>query len=162
MMSRDSTLCFLVRKDPPDEAQVLLGFKKIGFGAGKYTGFGGKVEDGETVAVAAVRELEEETGVTVLEKDLQLMGHLTFLFPAKPDWSQVVYAFVTTRWNGNPVESVEMMPAWFPVNGIPYEGMWQDAAYWLPRILVGERVRARFSFKGDNETIDELEVEAYV
>jgi 8-oxo-dGTP pyrophosphatase MutT (NUDIX family) len=35
---------------------VLLGFKKIGFGAGKFKGFGGKVESGETILQAALCE----------------------------------------------------------------------------------------------------------
>jgi 8-oxo-dGTP pyrophosphatase MutT (NUDIX family) len=40
------TLCFLVRGNKPEE--ILLGLKKVGLR--------GKVEDGETVAMAAVRE----------------------------------------------------------------------------------------------------------
>jgi 8-oxo-dGTP diphosphatase len=35
----------------------LLGLKKIGLGAGKYAGFGGKLEADEALAMAAVREL---------------------------------------------------------------------------------------------------------
>lgn len=34
---------------------ILLGFKKRGFGAGKWNGFGGKVEDNESVDAAALR-----------------------------------------------------------------------------------------------------------
>lgn len=34
---------------------VLLGLKKRGFGAGKWNGFGGKVEDGETMIQCAKR-----------------------------------------------------------------------------------------------------------
>ncbi|MCK4487635.1 MAG: NUDIX domain-containing protein [Desulfobacterales bacterium] len=117
---RDRTLCFLIRENPATE--VLLGFKKVRFGAGKYAGFGGEVEPGETIA-AAIRELEEETGVKVLEENLQRVGHLTFLFPAKPSWSQVVHVFQTTAWDGNAVESEEMMPVWFSVSEIPYEHM---------------------------------------
>jgi len=157
-MSKDSTLCFLIRKSAPGGRQVLLGFKKIGFGAGKYTGFGGKVERGETIATAAIRELEEETGVQVREDDLQPVGRLTFLFPAKPEWSQKVHVFLATIWTGNPMESAEMLPAWFAVNEIPFGQMWQDAAHWLPRILAGERVDARFTFEADNETIGEIEI----
>ena len=37
------------------ENEVLLGFKKRGFGQGKWNGFGGKVEPGETIVNAAVR-----------------------------------------------------------------------------------------------------------
>lgn len=35
--------------------KVLLGMKKRGFGAGKWNGFGGKVEPGESIEEAAKR-----------------------------------------------------------------------------------------------------------
>lgn len=155
----DAALCFLIRGNPPDE--ILLGFKKVGCGHGKYGGFGGKVEQGETVRGAAVRELEEETGVKISDTDLQQVAHLTFLFPAKPAWSQTVYAFLVRRWEGNPVETPEMKPAWFEVNDIPFENMWQDCCHWLPRVLAGARIRASFTFRIDNETIDEMEIGAW-
>jgi 8-oxo-dGTP diphosphatase len=155
---REATLCLLVRGDPP--AEVLLGLKKVGFGAGKYTGFGGKVLADETVYRATVRELEEETGVQVLEENLQPAGRLTFLFPAEPGWSQMVHVFLASVWDGEPMESSEMAPAWFPVNEIPFERTWRDGAHWLPRVLAGERIWARFTFAEDNETIDWMEIEA--
>ncbi|NIV29551.1 MAG: NUDIX domain-containing protein, partial [Anaerolineae bacterium] len=76
------TLCLLVDGSPPQ--RILLGLKKEGFGAGKITGFGGKIEQGETPSVAATRELEEETGIRVAGEDLQAVGQLVFLFPARP------------------------------------------------------------------------------
>ena len=42
---------------------VLLGMKKRGFGVGKWNGFGGKVENGETVFDGAMRELQEECSI---------------------------------------------------------------------------------------------------
>jgi 8-oxo-dGTP diphosphatase len=156
---RDATLCILRRGDPPDE--VLLGLKKAGFGAGKYGGFGGKIEPGETIEAAAVRELEEETGIRISEQDVQKVGRLTFLFPARPDWGQVVHVFLVQAWDGEPVESAEMKPVWFKIDEIPFEDMWQDGTYWLPLVLAGKTVRARFTFKGDNETVDEMEIEEW-
>ena len=38
-----------------DESRILLGLKKRGFGCGRWNGFGGKVEAGETIAEAAKR-----------------------------------------------------------------------------------------------------------
>jgi 8-oxo-dGTP pyrophosphatase MutT (NUDIX family) len=156
---RNATLCFLVQGSPPQE--ILLGFKKVGFGAGKYNGFGGKVERGETVVAAAARELQEEAGIQVLPQELCQVGHLTFLFPAEPSWDQVVHVFLTSKWKGSPTESIEMTPAWFPVGEIPFDQMWQDDPHWLPRVLAGERLRARFTFQEDNESIDELDIEAW-
>ena len=69
---RDMTVCFLIRHTPAH--QVLLGFKKRGFAAGKYAGIGGRVEADETIRAAASRELYEETGILASYSDLQAMG----------------------------------------------------------------------------------------
>ncbi|XP_037783471.1 7,8-dihydro-8-oxoguanine triphosphatase-like [Penaeus monodon] len=42
--------------------KILLGYKKRGFGQGRWNGFGGKVEAGETPEQAAIRETKEEAG----------------------------------------------------------------------------------------------------
>lgn len=44
-------------------SSVLLGLKLRGFGAGKFNGFGGKVEPGERIRDAAMREMKEEAGI---------------------------------------------------------------------------------------------------
>jgi 8-oxo-dGTP diphosphatase len=156
---RDATLCLLVRGDPPEE--ILLGLKKTGFGIGKYNGFGGKVEPGETVERAVVREVEEEIGIQVAEKDLDAVACLTFLFPADPDADKLAHVFLVTRWEGVPVESAEMRPAWFGLADIPFERMWQGDVHWLPRVLAGERLLGRFVFGENNETVVSWEVEVW-
>jgi len=153
----DKTLCFLIRGNPP--RKVLLGLKKTGFGAGKYAGFGGGVESGETIEAAAIRELEEETGIKVSINDIYPIGRLTFLFPFKPNWNQVVHVFLAKAWLGNPEESGEMKPTWCIIDEIPFESMWDDASYWLPLVLKGKRIEASFVYKDDNETVGEAKIE---
>ena len=65
MSKKILTLVFL-----REDGRVLLGMKKRGFGAGKWNGFGGKVETGETITEAAVREVKEECGYIVNIEDL--------------------------------------------------------------------------------------------
>ncbi len=154
---REATLCYLVRGEPVRE--VLLGRKKAGFGAGRYVGVGGKVEPGESVVHAAVRELWEETGVQAGEADLIPVAHLTFLFPYRPSWDHLVHAFLVPHWQGEPTESEEMEPAWFPVETIPFDRMWDDSVYWLPHVLSGRRVRATFVFGEDNEHVVQASLE---
>jgi 8-oxo-dGTP diphosphatase len=156
---RETTLCVLVQGHPPQ--RVLLGLKRRGLGAGKYTGFGGKIESGETAAVAAIREVAEETGIQIQQDNLQAMGQLTFLFPFRPAWSQVVHLFLAGRWQGEPVESEEMEPVWFSLDDIPFDEMWKDGAHWLPRILAGEQIQAQFVFREDNETIGEVTIQGW-
>jgi len=152
----EKTVCYLLRDHPVPE--VLLGYKKVRFGAGKYTGIGGGVEAGESVAAAAVRELAEELSVQVDPGALVPAGRITFVFPAKPEWSQVAHIFVVREWHGRPVESEEVIPAWFAVDAIPYNQMWQDAAHWLPRVLAGKIIQDTYTFSGDNETVAEVEL----
>ena len=153
-MLREATLCFPVRGHPP--AQVLLGLKKTGLGAGKLNGFGGKLEPGETAAEAAARELREESGVQA--HGLQPMAHLTFYFPARPEWDQIVHVFLAHQWEGEPVESREMRPEWFEASAIPFDRMWADDAHWLPLVLQGQMVRAAFTFQADNEAVAAAEI----
>jgi 8-oxo-dGTP diphosphatase len=152
----ETTLCIPIVGDPPQ--QVLLGLKREGFGVGKLTAFGGKVEPGETLAQAAVRELQEETGLRAREQDLWQLGELTFVFPYRPHWSQRVHVFTVTHWQNQPRSSRETTPAWYRVAEIPYGQMWQDAATWLPRILAGKPIRARFTFSDDNDSLAQVEL----
>ena len=156
---RETTLCLLIEGTPPK--RILLGMKKEGFGAGKITGFGGKIEPGETPAMAAIRELEEETGLRVTCEELEPVGQVQFLFPSRPDWSQLVHVFLSRRWLGTPREGREMVPAWYAVVEIPFGQMWRDASYWLPRFLDGERIRGRFVFAEDNETVAEVSISSW-
>jgi len=121
---REATLVFLIKGNPVSD--ILLGYKKAGFAQGKLNGFGGKVEVGETIEHATVRELEEEAGIRVAQHDLTQMAHLTFFFPARPEWDQVVHVFLARRWEGEPAESDEMKPMWHKATEIPFAGMWQD------------------------------------
>lgn len=152
---KEVTLCFpIAEHDPP---AVLLGLKKRGFGKGKYVGFGGKIEAGETVEEATVRELEEETGLWTTVDALLPAGELVFLFPTRPEWDHHVHVFLISRWQGEAREAEEMRPEWFAVDAIPYSQMWDDTAYWLPQVLAGTVVHAVFWYGDDNATVERIE-----
>jgi 8-oxo-dGTP diphosphatase len=136
-----------------NQRQVLLGFKKAGFGAGRWVGLGGHIEDGETAADAAVREVAEESGLIVAASALLHMASLRFIFPARPAWDQTAEVFVTSDCAGEPAESDEVIPRWFPADALPFDGMWDDARYWMPLVLAGHRVRAAITFADDCATV---------
>lgn len=145
------TICLILKGEPP--SHILLGWKKTGLGRGKYTGPGGKVEAGETPETAAIREVAEESGMVIEPGDLQYLGKLTFLFPARPAWDQLAHVFAARRWRGEPVETTEIRPTWFPLAQIPYAEMWDDYRFLLPRALEGQNVTARIIYSADNETV---------
>ncbi len=153
---RNVTLCVLLRDVP--ERQILLGRKKTGFGAGRYNMFGGKCNLGEDLESAALRELGEEVRVTTSRDMLRKVGELTFVFPAVPDWDQVVHVYVVREWVGEPQETEEMAPEWCAVAKIPYEHMWPADCHWLPRVLEGRYVTAKFEYARDQKTILSKEI----
>lgn len=140
------TVTFLLK-----ETHVLLGFKKSGFGKGNYLGIGGKVENDETIMEAAIREIHEE--IHIVPSELVARGTVTFYFP-KESWNQIVHIFVTKSWKGEPKESDEIRPEWFPIHTLPSDKMWDDAKYWIPQILDGKTINQEFLFNEELLVID--------
>jgi 8-oxo-dGTP diphosphatase len=152
-----ATLCFVFRDEP--DPSILLGFKKRGFGQAKYDGFGGKILDSETLTQAVLRELNEESGLSADPSDLIPLGIITFIFPDKPAWSQVVHLFVVHKWHGTPTESDEMRPEWFPLSNLPLHKMWDDAQYWMQHVLLHHPINATFILNDDNETVKDYSIQ---
>ena len=150
---KQTTLCFLRKEDG-----VLLAMKKRGFGIGKWNGVGGKVKEGESIEDAAVREVQEEIGVTISTRDLRAMGTLHFRFENHPDWEQTCNIFIIHRWEGEPSESEEMRPQWYREEAIPFDLMWVDDIHWLPLVLNEKKIKGSFTFSEDTASMLECEV----
>lgn len=125
--------------------------KKRGTGVGKWNGVGGKVGPGETIEMAAIRECQEEIGVT--PKKLEKVGLIDFQIPSQ-DFHNVAHVYFCWDWEGEPTESEEMRPVWYARDSIPYDQMWSDDRLWLPKVLAGEKIAAAFLFD-DNELVVE-------
>lgn len=151
------TLVFLLDRN---EERVLLALKKRGFGEGKWNGVGGKVEDGETVLSAALREAHEEIGVRIAPNEMRAHGVLSFSFAGMPELTQDVHVFCADRWQGEPTETDEMRPVWYRYAEIPYDAMWIDDQHWLPLVLAGKTVRAAFELSPDGREILDMEIDA--
>lgn len=137
-MKKVLTLC-IIHQHP----RVLLGMKKRGFGKGRWNGFGGKVEQGETVEEAARRELREESGVTAGE--LEKLGIIEFEFEGDPTMLEV-HIYRAESILGTPTESEEMRPEWFLEDSIPFADMWPDDIFWFPLFLERKKFIGSFLF----------------
>eukprot|EP00039_Didymoeca_costata_P021286 m.344040 g.344040 ORF g.344040 m.344040 type:complete len:201 (+) comp23767_c0_seq1:118-720(+) len=134
------------------EPRILLGKKKRGFGEGKWNGFGGKVEPGESVIEGAIREMQEECNLTV--EKLSRRGVLTFDMKGDNMFLEV-HVFGAKEYSGNVEETEEMQPKWFNFSDVPYESMWLDDKHWLPIFLEEESTlfRGKFVFEGQEELV---------
>lgn len=153
---KNATLLFLVKRDGKRIADICLAMKKRGFGEGRWNGVGGKLNPDETVEQATIRETKEEISVEVSK--LAKVAELTFTFANKPEWNQIVHVFTADEWTGEPAESEEMRPQWYLVSEIPFDKMWPDDIFWLPKVLEAELVRASFTL-GDGDVILDQKVE---
>ena len=135
-----ATLVFVVKN-----GQMLLIRKKRGLGAGKINAPGGRLEPGETPLEAAIREAQEELCITPL--NLSYSGENLFQFV--DGYSIHVHVFKADDYEGEPTETDEASPIWFPVNAIPYEEMWEDDKLWIPLVLDDTRFYGRYLFDDD-------------
>lgn len=126
-----------------NDKDVLLGMKKRGFGEGLWNGFGGKVEEGETIESAALRELYEESGVVAAT--IEKRGILDFKFQNDGRELQV-HVFGVADFTGDPQETEEMSPRWFLHDEVPFVSMWPSDALWLPLCLKKKLFRGAVTF----------------
>ncbi len=144
-----AVICYIIDRK---KNKVLLIHKKRGLGHGKVNAPGGRIEPGETASEAAVRECQEEVGLTPsgLEKRMELYFQFT------NGYSLYGEAFFTETWEGEPVETEEADPFWCDLDKIPWEEMWADDIHWLPQALKGRKQRGRYIFDDDEMLSQEL------
>jgi 8-oxo-dGTP diphosphatase len=144
----EGTLCFVIQ-----DGQILLIEKKRGLGSGKVNGPGGRLEKGETAEQAAIRETQEEVGIT--PTGVQWAGELRFQF--RDGYSLHCTVYRASGWEGELMETAEAKPFWVRTDQIPYDRMWADDEQWMPRLLSGEKFRGWFEFDGDRMEWSKME-----
>lgn len=132
-----ATLCFI-----REGTRLLLIRKKRGLGAGKVNGPGGRLEPGETILEGAIRETQEEIGVTPL--NLEKKGELHFQF--LDGYSLHCTVFIAWGCEGTLRETDEADPFWVEADAIPLHDMWEDDEHWLPLIIAGKNFLGYFEF----------------
>lgn len=147
---------------PKRPNELLLAMKKRGHGEGHWNGAGGKVEPGETIEQAMIRECSEEIGVTPTAYTKAAENIFYQLYKGEP-CKNIVHIYLCDNWEGEPVESDEMTPKWFSVNDIPYDRMWPDDVHWLPQVLHGAKISGAFYYDDNNKLTSShiLEVEHF-
>lgn len=136
-----ATLLFVI-----DNGKILLIRKKRGFGAGKISGPGGRLEPGETIERCAIRETQEELGIT--PTGVQKAGELLFQFA--DGYSIHGHVFTASGHEGTPIATDEADPKWTELERIPFSEMWADDHIWVPLMLERRHFTARFLFAGDS------------
>lgn len=135
-----AVLCFIF-----EGSRVMLIHKKTGLGTGKVNAPGGRIEKGEAAVDAAIRECQEEIGLTPINP--LSCGELSFIF--LDGYSLHGEVFFAHAYTGTPISTREADPFWCEVADIPYEEMWEDDRFWLPPALAGKQFAGYFIFDED-------------
>lgn len=135
-----TTLLFIIKDN-----KILLAEKKRGFGVGKVNGIGGKLESGETIEEALVRETKEEIGVEPISYDK--MGEIFCdEFINGQHKYETMHVFIARDYEGKICESEEMRPTWYDLRSVPYEKMFSGDKLWIEKILNNEKIKAQLKF----------------
>ena len=138
------TLCLLRRGD-----DLLMGLKKLRWGAGNYNGFGGKLESKETLEECIVREVKEEAGLDLLQ--FEKRGVVSF---EGDDFINEVHIYEGISWSGDPIETDEMAPIWLKIDDLPYDKMWSSDKIWHPFFFKREKFEGWALFDKNHQVVD--------
>lgn len=123
------TLCFITWGD---EVLLLRGGPHKRLWAGRYNGVGGHVEPGEDIHTATLREIREETGLSV--HDLRLRG-VVHVDAGDPRVGILFFVFTARAESRVVGPSPDGDLEWWPVEHLPLADMVEDLPILLPKVL---------------------------
>jgi 8-oxo-dGTP diphosphatase len=150
-MTINVTVCHIIKG-----RRLLLKKATRGISTGKWNGPGGKIELGETVVRSVIREVKEETSLSIAGPLYH--GKLEFYMNGGRSLDFLVHVFSAKRFSGRPRSSEEGKVKWFDVQDIPYSKMWDDDRYWLPLLLNGISFDARSTYDRKNHHVVDYDI----
>lgn len=126
-----STLCYIER----DDAYLMLHRikKKNDMNHDKWIGIGGKFEEQESPEDCLLREVKEETGLTLT--DYRFRGLVTFVSDEYP--TEYMHLFTATGYTGEMIECDEGALEWVPKAKLDTLPQWEGDCIFLS-LLAGE------------------------
>ena len=104
---------------------------------GKWIGIGGKVEAGETPPEANIREVREETGISLKPEDCRFHGNIEFINTIYED--EEIYLYSAEVPEGTePIDCDEGELHWIDAERVMELNMWEGDRQFLAPLLEGE------------------------
>lgn len=137
-----ATLCYVRR---PGQTLMLHRVKKAkDMHQGKWNGLGGKFEPGETPEQCALREIREESGLTV--RNPKWKGFITFPgFANDEDW--YAFLFVVDEFEGELIDSPEGVLCWIDDAELLNLPLWEGDRIFIPWLERPGFFSARFVYQ---------------
>ena len=138
-----TVLCYLYK----DHSYLMLyrNKKKNDINQGKYVGIGGHLEPHETKEEALIREVKEETGLTLHSFDYR--GELIFI---NGDYQEVMYLYLSKDFSGTLITCDEGELKWIDEKELLILNMWEGDKYFLePLINTNEFIKMTLIYDKD-------------
>ena len=111
---------------------------------GKWNGLGGKIESGESPEECVIREVYEESGLTI--KNPNLRAIITFpKFDDIDDW--IVFLYTANDFKGNLIESDEGVLKWINNDEVLKLNLWDGDKIYLKWLKQDKFFSAKFIYK---------------
>ncbi len=123
-----TVLCYIQKGD---EYLLLYRNKKENdVNEGKYIGIGGHLENGETKEQALIREIKEETGLTLLH--YQYRAKLLFV---NDDYQEIMYLYTADKYSGELINCDEGELVWVNKDKMLELPHWEGDQYFLEKMM---------------------------
>ncbi len=139
-----ATLCYVI--DNTKERTLMLHRvkKENDYHEGKWNGLGGKFEPGESPEECAIREVKEESGLTMINPKMH--GFITFpLFDGVDDW--YVFIFTSDKFEGKMIDSREGILEWIPNKEVTALNLWDGDKIFLEWLYKDNFFSAKFVYE---------------
>ncbi|MDP4115918.1 MAG: 8-oxo-dGTP diphosphatase [Bacteroidota bacterium] len=151
-----ATLCYV--KDIYNKKTLMLHRikKENDMHKDKWNGLGGKLEIGESPEECVLREIKEESGLTL--KSVKLKGFITFpSFDGFEDW--YVFVFISEEYSGDLIISDEGKLEWIDDDKIMELNLWEGDKYFIKWLNEDKLFSAKFNY--DKGRLVDYEVSFY-
>lgn len=142
---KETTLCYIEK----DEKYLMLHRtkKENDYNHDKWIGVGGKFEEGEGVTECLLREVKEETGLTLCKYTYRGIVY----FESDKWQGEAMHLFTATEYEGELIECDEGELRWVPKNEVGKLNLWEGDKVFL-RFLVEDKefFRLKLRYEGDN------------
>jgi 8-oxo-dGTP diphosphatase len=121
----NTTLCYI--EQDGKYLMLLRNKKRVDINKNKWVGVGGKFEEGESPEECLLREVKEETGLTLL--DYRFRGVVTFV---SDEWGcEHMFLYTANHFEGNLTECEEGELRWISKEEVPNLNVWEGDRIFL-------------------------------
>ncbi len=123
----------------------------------KWLGIGGKFEDKESPEECIIREVKEETGLTL--NSLKLRGILTFISTLCE--TEYIYVFTSNDFTGNLIECNEGDLQWVDKDKVTSLNLWEGDKIFIEKIKEENTPFFTIKYEYDGDTLVHYEFNDY-